>query len=108
MASISSSENGGLASNEPLAGLKDRKGLKHNQNTSVMGTLPTVTLLNKPRPQRLAPGAVSPSGSEEAIDVGEGGAELFEVAVERRGETLESDSKLPVQRLEHSHRQRPL
>lgn len=29
MASISSSQNGGLASNEPLTGQKDRKGLKH-------------------------------------------------------------------------------
>lgn len=50
----------------------------------------------------------SPSGSKEAIDVGEGGAELFEVAVERRGKTLEGNAKLSVQRLKYRHRQRPL
>lgn len=52
--------------------------------------------------------SASPSGPEEAVDVGEGGAELLEVAVERRGETLEGDAKLPVQRLKQCHRQRPL
>ena len=53
-------------------------------------------------------GAASPSGSEEAVDVGEGGAELLEVAVQRRSETLEGNPEMPIKRLEHRHRQRPL
>lgn len=45
MASISSSQNGGLASNEPLTGLKDRNGLKHTQRQRRP---------DKPRPHHLA------------------------------------------------------
>lgn len=51
---------------------------------------------------------VSPAGSKEAIGVRESRAELFEVAVEWRGETLEGNSKLSVQRLKHRHWQGPL
>lgn len=50
----------------------------------------------------------SPSGPEEAVGIREGGAKLFEVAVEWRGKALERNTKLTVQRLKHQHRQRPL
>lgn len=102
MASISSSQNGGLASNEPLTGQKDRKGLKHMPDCYA-GT---------GRVDRLCSGVsscvTSPSGPEEAVGVREGGAKLFEVAVEWRGKALERNTKLTVQRLKHRHRQRPL
>lgn len=101
MASISSSQNGGLASKEPLTGENIRNGLKTNTDRSQ--EVATVY-----RCLWMCWMSVSPSGSKEAIDVGEGGAELFEIAVERRGETLEGNSELPVQRLKHGHRQRPL
>lgn len=51
---------------------------------------------------------VSPSGSKEAVDVWKGAAELFEVAVERRGETLKGNAKMLIQHFKHGHRQRPL
>lgn len=119
MASISSSQNGGLASNEPLTGQKDRKGLcahthMHTQTLiiqfhmfiSVKSTTVTLQAFIKTLVDRgqLCGTPVSPSGSKVAIDVRECGAVLFEVAVEWRSKALKSNSKLSVESLKHRYR----
>lgn len=49
-----------------------------------------------------------PSRSKEAVNVRKRGAELLEIAVQRRSEALKCHSKLFVESLKDGDRQRPL
>lgn len=50
----------------------------------------------------------SPSGAKVGVGIGEGGAVLSKVAVERAGEALQGDAEAALQALEHRHGQRHL
>lgn len=121
---MSSSQNGGFASNDPLAGEKFRKGLKKStqsfgytcsdrqprQKPLITGHFnpPWSWLWSKAKSTRPRHRHHLPPGAKESIDVGEGRAELLEVTVERRGKALERDAELLVEGLEHGNGERPL
>ena len=82
-----------------------REGQEGPENThSVTHTVST----NRPPQSHSSQMSVSPSRSKEAVNIGESRGELFEVAVERRGEALKGNTKLSVQGFKHCHRQCPL
>ncbi|KAF3855563.1 hypothetical protein F7725_016286 [Dissostichus mawsoni] len=92
-----SSQKGGLASKEPLTGQKDRNGLKTHRGLKILQYTGDSNYCNTTHcgSHPLDPKYPSVSGKAE-------------LNFERRGETLERNSKLSHQCLEHGNRQRPL
>lgn len=132
MASISSSQKGGFASNEPLMGKKSRQGLKGRggggggalawspqprclPQQEVKGSVqssrhchnPAHPLRSGPQPHS-PPLCYSPPGSEIAICVQEGRAVLLEVAVQGGGKALEGHAKKLVEGFKDMHWKCPL
>ena len=91
--SISSSQNGGLASNDPEAGLKSSTGLWRQIKNFV-----------NPHSAKFKSIKVSPSGTKVSVGIRKSGAKLAEVAVQRRSETFKRDAKVFVKAFEHGQR----
>ena len=99
MDSISSSQKGGLASNDPDTGLNSRMGLiiRSIKHTYKLAAFRTVDRTRAEQPL--------PSGAKVSVRIRESRRKLPEVAVEWRGETLERHAKVFVQRLEDAERE---
>ncbi len=87
VASMSSSQNGGFASNEPHWGLKSKMFLKKYKKVVKMPSPKLSKVLYFMQCQRsssaLIRNFILPSGPEVRVDIGKGRAILAEVAVER-------------------------
>jgi len=90
--SISSSQNGGLASNDPEAGLKSNTGLWRQ----IKFVIPESAMSKSIK--------VSPSGTKVSVGIRKSGAKLAEVAVQRRSKTFKRDAKVFVKAFEHGQR----
>lgn len=92
-ASISSSQYGGLAWNEPRVGKKSRKGLE------IFISIRVATTTNQSN---------LPSWTEIRVGIAKSRTKLAEVAVERTREALEGDPEVHVEAVEHWCRDRCL
>jgi hypothetical protein len=90
--SISSSQNGGLASNDPEAGLKSNTGLWRQIKFVIPESAMSKSI------------GISPSGTKVSVGIRKSGAKLAEVAVQRRSKTFKRDAKVFVKAFEHGQR----